>query len=141
MIERYELLLAPLVGWFVAQGLKFIVHSRKDGVQLADFWVSGGFPSSHTAFVVSFTALYGLKYGFDQPLFAAMAVVSALFMYDAMGVRRSSGENALAIKELADKTGKRLVTRLHGAKGHTPLEVFAGFAVGCAVALAIYVLA
>lgn len=138
MIERYELLLAPFVAWFVAQGLKFIVHSRKDGVQVADFWVSGGFPSSHTAFVVSVTALHGLNEGFDQPLFAMMAVVSALFMYDAIGVRRTSGENTRAIRELADKTGKKLVTRLHGAKGHTPLEVVGGFAVGVGVALMFY---
>ena len=140
-MRSYELLLAPAAGWFVAQGIKYLVSLRRDGLQFADLYASGGFPSSHTALIVSFTALYGLRHGFDEPLFAAMAVVSSLIMYDALGVRRSNSEQAVAIRELADKTGKKLISPMHGAKGHSPLEVLGGFAVGCMVALAFYLLA
>ena len=137
-MKEYELLFAPFLAWVVAQGVKYVLTLRKDGLQFKDLYVSGGFPSSHTAFVVSVTGLIGLRNGFDQPLFAAMAVITALVMYDAIGVRRSSGEQAVAIKELADKTGKKLVTTMHGAKGHSPIEVVGGLAVGCLVALAFY---
>lgn len=139
-MRQYELLLAPLVGWFVAQGLKYIISLRKDGLQFHDLYVSGGFPSSHTALVVSITALIGLRQGLTDPLFAVMLVLSGVVMYDAIGVRRSSGEQSVAIRELADKTGKKIVTHMHGAKGHSPLEVAGGIAVGVGVALAFYLL-
>lgn len=137
-MRQYELLLAPLTGWFVAQGIKFFITLRKDGFQFYDLYVSGGFPSSHTALITSITALLGLRNGLDDPLFAVMLVLSGLVMYDSVGVRRSSGEQAVAIRELADKTGKKLVTRLHGAKGHSPIEVIGGIAVGISVGFAYY---
>jgi len=139
-MRQYELLLAPIAAWLMAQGIKFVISLRKDGLQFQDLYVSGGFPSSHTAFVISVSSLIGLRGGFDQPLFAAMATVSALVIYDAVGVRRSSGEQAVAIKELADKAGKKLVSRMHGAKGHTPIEVLGGLAVGFVIALVFYLL-
>ena len=137
-MQRYELLLAPVVGWIIAQGIKFVLYLRKDGFQFSDLFASGGFPSSHTASIVSPAILLGLRNGLDDPLFAVVAIFASLVMYDAIGVRRSSGEQAMAIKELATKTGKTLTTRMHGAKGHTPTEVAAGFVLGVAVGFAIY---
>lgn len=137
-MSRYELLLAPLAGWAIAQGVKFAISLRKDGMQLSDLYASGGFPSSHTALIVPVTVLLGLRRGLDDPIFALAAIVAALIMYDAIGVRRSSGEQADAIKELAQKTNKTLVTRMHGAKGHTPFEVVGGCIVGVVVAFAFY---
>jgi len=135
---KYDLLLAPVTGWFIAQGMKYLVYLRKDGLQFADLFVSGGFPSSHTAFVVAPTVLLGLKNGLDDPLFVVTAIIACLVMYDATGVRRSSGEQAVAIKELASKTGKTLTTKMHAAKGHSPTEVIGGIAVGFAVGFGFY---
>lgn len=137
---KYELLLAPIVSWLVAQGIKFALFLRKDGLQFMDLFVSGGFPSSHTASIVAPAILLGLRNGLDDPLFAVITILACLVMYDAVGVRRSSGEQALAIKELAVKTGKTLTTRMHAAKGHTPTEVAAGFVLGVAVGFAFYLL-
>lgn len=137
-MERYELLLAPIVGWILAQGIKYVVFLRKDGLQFTDLFVSGGFPSSHTAFIVAPAVLIGLRNGLDDPLFAVITIVACLVMYDAIGVRRSSGEQAAAIKELASKTGKSLTTRMHAAKGHSPTEVIAGFVLGVAVGFGFY---
>jgi acid phosphatase family membrane protein YuiD len=139
-MSHYELLLAPTTGWLVAQAIKYFVYLRKDGLQFADLFASGGFPSSHTAFVVAPTILLGLRNGLDDPLFGVMAIISSLVMYDAIGVRRSSGEQAVAIKELASKTGKTLTTRMHGAKGHTPTEVMGGLVLGILVGFGIYLL-
>jgi len=137
-MSRYELLLAPAAGWAVAQGIKYAISLRKDGLQVSDLYASGGFPSSHTALMVSVTTLLGLRRGLDDALFALAILMTALIMYDAIGVRRSSGEQAVAIKELAQKSGKTLTTRMHGAKGHTPYEVMGGIVVGVVVAFAFY---
>jgi uncharacterized protein len=137
-MRQYELLLAPLVGWFLAQSTKFVISLRKDGLQWRDLVASGGFPSSHTAMIVPLMVLVGLRNGADDPLFAVLAVMSGLVMYDAIGVRRSSGEQAIAIKELATKTGKTLTTKMHGAKGHTPTEVAGGFVLGAIVGFSFY---
>lgn len=139
-MQKYELLLAPVVGWILVQGIKFVLYLRKDGFQFADLFVSGGFPSSHTASIVAPAILLGLKNGLDDPLFAVITIFACLVMYDAVGVRRSSGEQATAIKELASKTGKTLTTKLHGAKGHTPTEVAGGFVIGVAVGFGFYLL-
>jgi acid phosphatase family membrane protein YuiD len=137
-MRQYELLYAPFVAWIVAQGLKYIISLRKDGLQVKDLYTSGGFPSSHTATVIALAGLYGLRYGIDQPLFACMAVLSALVMYDSVGVRRSTGEQGSALRELASKTKVTLVNRFHSYKGHSPAEVLGGVAVGFAVAITFY---
>jgi acid phosphatase family membrane protein YuiD len=137
-MSRYELLLAPFAGWAVAQGIKFALSLRRDGIQLSDLYASGGFPSSHTASIVPVATLLGLRRGLDDPIFALAAILAALIMYDAIGVRRSTGENSVAIKELAKKTNKTLVTPMHGAKGHTPYEVMGGIIVGVVVAYLFY---
>ncbi len=122
----------------VAQGLKYLISLRKDGLQVFDLYASGGFPSSHTAFVTAPTLLIGIRDGVDSPLFAAMSIICCIVMYDAIGVRRATGQQTRAINELADKTSKRLVTKIHSAKGHKPIEVVAGLGVGALVALAFY---
>lgn len=139
-MKDYELLLAPITGWLVAQAIKYVVFLRKDGLQLNDLFASGGFPSSHTAFIVSPLVLLGLRNGTDDPLFAVLAIVTSIVLYDALGVRRSNGEQAVAIKELADKTGKTLTTKIHRAKGHTPTEVMAGLALGIIIGFSFYLL-
>ena len=96
---------------------------------------TGGMPSSHSAFVVALTSGVGLTQGLGSPLFAVCAVFSMIVMYDATGVRRSSGLQARLINELVDEL--RAVVRENFAPkplrvllGHTYLEVAAGFMVG-----------
>lgn len=139
-MRQYELLFAPVIGWFLAQSIKFVRTLRKDGFQLQDLYASGGFPSAHTASIVPVFVLIGLRHGVDSVSFAIIAVLTGLVMYDAVGVRRSSGEQAAAIRELAAKTNKTLTTRMHGAKGHTPTEVMGGFVLGTVVGFAFYLL-
>lgn len=137
-MSDYGYILAPFLGWVVAQGIKFLVSLRRDGVQWYDLYSSGGFPSSHTAFVSSLTALIALKHGLESEYFALSFVVLAIVMYDAIGVRRSVGEQAHAIAELAKKLDVHIATKIHRARGHQPVEVLAGLVVGCFVGAAIY---
>ena len=49
-----HVLIAALIGWFVAQGLKIPIHYLVEHEwDLSRFHGSGGMPSSHTAMVVS----------------------------------------------------------------------------------------
>jgi uncharacterized protein len=96
---------------------------------------TGGMPSSHTSFVVALSTGVALTQGMDSPLFAACAVFSLIVMYDATGVRRSSGLQARLINELIEEL-RALVrenfapTPLRVLLGHTYLEVAVGVAIG-----------
>jgi acid phosphatase family membrane protein YuiD len=127
--NKYALLIAPVVGYLAAQFIKFVFTLRKDGVRLSDAIQSGGMPSSHSALMSSLTAAIGFIQGFDSVAFAISAAITAVVMYDAVGVRRTTGEQTAAIKALYKKTETKL-PYIHDAKGHSPLEVVAGMVTG-----------
>ena len=101
-------------------------------------WGAGGMPSSHSATVCAMTVACGRYVGVHSPVFAVAAVLAIIVMYDAMGVRRETGEQAKVLNRLlttwmesgaenmpflADKKLKEMV-------GHTPIEVLTGAALG-----------
>ena len=128
-----KLLLIAFVAWFSAQTIKFFLHilsARKIDPRILTS--SGGLPSSHTALVCSMSVALGKVYGFHSPAFAAMTVVAFIIMYDAMGVRRSTGEQAKVLKDIVDlldiqENNKRQIKEV---LGHTPIEVFSGALLG-----------
>ena len=69
------------------------------------------------------------------------AVVAIIPMHDAMGVRRETGEQAKVLNKMIeqwiDVTEKNapFLQNMHLKEmvGHTPLQVLAGFVVGCVV--------
>lgn len=129
--SKYALLVAPFAGWIAAQLLKFIFTLRKDGVSLHDAIQSGGMPSSHSAFMTSLSIAIGLTEGIDSAIFAVSLALTAIIMYDATGVRRTTGEQTVALIAIAKKTGAKIQLH-HDARGHTPIEVAAGALVGLA---------
>ncbi|HJA24863.1 MAG TPA: divergent PAP2 family protein [Candidatus Fournierella merdigallinarum] len=136
------LLSISLTGWLVAQVLKTILN----GILLGKFdvermWGSGGMPSSHSATVCSLVMAAARLYGPDSPIFALAFIMAIIVMYDAMGVRRETGEQAKILNRmitdwmesesayspiLGDKKLKEMV-------GHTPFEVLGGAVVGVAI--------
>jgi acid phosphatase family membrane protein YuiD len=127
---------ASVLAMLLAQVLKvlliLLVSRRWEPARMLE---TGGMPSSHSAFVVALTTGVGLAQGLGSPLFAACAVFSLIVMYDATGVRRSSGLQARLINELVAEL--RAVVRENFAPeplrvllGHTYLEVVVGFALG-----------
>lgn len=91
-------------------------------------------PSSHSSFVVSLTLMVGFTQGFDTIAFAIAFTLAAIVMYDAAGVRRETGTQAVVLntlirdllidgKPISDDQLKELI-------GHTPFEVFAGALLG-----------
>ena len=134
-MKSYEFILAPIFGWVAAQGIKFVLTLRKDGLQLRDLYVSGGFPSSHTALTVALTTVVGISEGVTSPLFAVSAAFTSVVMYDSIGVRRSTGEHTALLKKLT-KDNKSLSKEregLHIFYGHTPEEVLGGLALGICI--------
>lgn len=132
-------LISIVLGWVVAQGLKyaFAVIRHRDFSQLRQLYLSGNMPSSHSATVVALTTVIGLKIGVDSAVFALSALFAAIVMYDSMMVRRSSGEQGVAIQKII-KNLKSDIALPRAAKGHTPLEVLAGAILGVIIGLVVF---
>ena len=130
---------AAVIGWFLAQALKipicYLVEKKWDWHR---FHGSGGMPSSHTAMVVSATIMLGALNGFDSPLFAVAAVFSSVVMYDATGVRRETGRQAVVINRILQDVlinGRPISdVELKELVGHKPIEVAAGALLGIVIA-------
>ena len=136
------LLSISLTGWLVAQVLKTLINGLLLGkFSLERMWGSGGMPSSHSATVCSLVVAAARLYGPDSAIFALAFIMAIIVMYDAMGVRRETGEQAKILNRmltdwmeaesanspfLSDKKLKEMV-------GHTPFEVLGGAVVGVGV--------
>lgn len=135
-----HVLIVALIGWFFAQGLKIpiyrIIEKKWD---FSRFHGSGGMPSSHSSMVVAAAVMVGGLHGYQSAIFGLSVVLACIVMYDAAGVRRETGTQAIVInqilkdvlingKQISDEELKELV-------GHTPLEVAGGAVVGLVVSL------
>jgi acid phosphatase family membrane protein YuiD len=132
-------LLAVAVGWLTAQGAKYVfaVLRTKDFLQLRQLYVSGNMPSAHTTTVIALVTMIGLRDGTESGLFGLAALFAAIVMYDAVMVRRSSGEQGVAIQAIIKELkSKALLPR--SAKGHTPLEVLVGAVLGLAIGFVVF---
>lgn len=130
-------ILTILISWFAAQGLKYVVFSFKHRSfkrGIGQLYLSGDMPSAHSAAVMSLLVLIGAREGFNSAIFGLAALFGAIVMYDAMMVRRSSGEQGRALTQLLVST-KSDIKLPRVAKGHTPSEVAAGALLGLFVGI------
>ena len=127
------------VAWLITHLIKYIisVKNNKKVSFLSQLFISGGMPSSHTATTVSLATTIGLIDGFTSGLFAIAALFSVIVMYDALKVRRSSGEQGVAIRQLI-KEQKSSVKLPRVAMGHTPTEVAVGAVIGVAIGAVVF---
>lgn len=132
-------LIAIAAAWAVAQGVKFLISSvRSSGtIDYRQLYSSGSMPSSHSATVIALMTIIGLKDGINGAAFGLATLFAAIVMYDAVMVRRSTGEQGAAIQALI-KEQKSKVRLPRAAKGHEPLEVAVGAVIGLAVGLAVF---
>ena len=128
--------------WVVAQILKAItgVFKLKKFTLTEFFFGTGGMPSSHTAAVIGLLTACGVKYGLGSGYFAISFILAMIVIRDAMGMRRQVGEHAKALnlifKELVEARDIEHTQKAFSElAGHTPLQVYAGAAVGLIVAL------
>lgn len=122
------------LAWAIAQALKVIltlIVSRK--FDSSRMWGSGGMPSSHSSTTCALMMMIGFSEGFDSAIFALAFAFSAIVMYDAAGVRRSTGKNAAVLNRLIDRLyndGSFDEEHLKELVGHTPIQVLAGALLG-----------
>lgn len=131
-----KILIAVLLGGFGAQVVKLILlWFRHKTLAWSDIIVTGGMPSSHSAFVVSLATIVYLVEG-SSAAFAISLVLAILVIRDAFGVRRTVGEEGKLINKIMKKV--RLKTKTHFSMGHTPLEVLIGGVFGFLVSMLVY---
>ena len=126
---------AAAIAWATAQALKVIltlaISKKFDGSRM---FGSGGMPSSHSAMTCSMLMMIGFTEGFGSPVFALAFCFSGVVMYDAAGVRRSTGKNAAVINRLLDRLTSDGLSfdeeHLKELVGHTPVQVAAGALLG-----------
>ena len=95
------ILSVALTSWLVAQVLKTIINFIMIGkFDIERMWGAGGMPSAHSATVCSMTIACGRYVGVHSPTFAIALVLAAIVMYDAMGVRRETGEQAKVLNRM-----------------------------------------
>jgi len=133
-------ILAAIFSWIAAQGLKYIVSSIKGKTpgSLRQLYLSGSMPSAHSASVVALAVVVGLKDGIESAAFGIALLFAAVVMYDAVMVRRSSGEQGAALRGLFHQLKLDPVAPFRTAKGHLPREVIGGAFVGALVGLVVY---
>ncbi len=134
-------LVAACCAWLIAQLIKtavdLVLYRSFNPERLVG---SGGMPSSHSSTVCALAAMALLEYGASSFQFSVTFVLAMVVMYDAAGVRRETGKQAVVLNallrdnpfswkdEILDQKLKELV-------GHTPLQVAAGAVLGILVSV------
>ncbi|MGK2896776.1 MAG: divergent PAP2 family protein [Candidatus Saccharimonadales bacterium] len=130
---------AVIAGWVVAQGTKYLLVVGRTGKlsNLRQLYLSGNMPSAHSASVMALLTTIALRDGVESGLFALAALFASIVMYDAMMVRRSSGEQGIALQRLI-KEQKSDIPLPRAAKGHTPFEVLVGSILGLLIGCIVF---
>ena len=128
---------AVLFASVIAQLLKIglLVLKHRQTFRLADLFVTGGMPSAHSALVMGLVVSVYLTEGFST-LFVVSLVLTGITIRDAMGVRRTVGEEGRIIDEIIKRL-KLKVPRYHYSLGHRPDEVLVGCVIGVLTAFAV----
>jgi acid phosphatase family membrane protein YuiD len=132
-------LIAIFLAWVTGQGAKYVilVVKHRSFNHLRQLYLSGNMPSAHSATVVSVLTLIGLNEGVNSAIFGVAALLAGIVMYDAVMVRRSSGEQGAALQALI-REQKSKVPLPRAAKGHTPPEVAVGAILGVLIGLVVF---
>ena len=131
------ILSVALLSWLAAQICKTIINYI--------LWGAGGMPSAHSALVCSMFMAAAKSQGVNSPIFAIAFILAAIVMYDAMGVRRETGEQAKVLNRMISdwlsededapaylaQNGRKLKEKV----GHTPFEVLSGALLGILIAV------
>lgn len=139
-----EVLVSAVIGWTVAQVLKTMIDFALNRNFTAERLVgSGGMPSSHSATVCALTTSAGMVYGVGSFEFAICFVLSAVVMYDAIGVRQETGKQAKLLNMIMEQNifkldNEHIQQNLKELVGHTPLQVCAGAILGIILSLVVH---
>lgn len=121
------------------QLIKIAVFFLKTGkVHALDLVATGGMPSSHSSLMSGLTTIIFLTEGLTTAFFITLALTTVIIV-DALGVRRTAGEEGKLLHLLLKQT-KLKVREPHYSLGHTPEQVAVGAVLGFVIAVLIYML-
>lgn len=133
----------------VCQIIKFIIISiRNNKLEWWCFKTTGGFPSSHSGFVVCLTISLGMFQWHDLDRldwsFAVAVAFAVIVLHDAMGVRLEASKHAKILNNMAadlpieekKKLGFGQKGFLKEMLGHKGIEVLGGILMGIIFAIA-----
>ena len=125
-----RLLDVAVVSCFSAQFYKvFFPVFKGQKPQWARLIQTGGMPSSHSSVVIALATLIALHEGVYSSIFGLAFVFAMIVIYDSMKVRFSNGVQAQRINEIIESQNLK-IKKVRVVKGHTPLEVAVGSAIG-----------
>lgn len=137
-----KVLMSAACSWALAQIIKTIIHLIVTRKFVAERLVgSGGMPSCHSACVTALaTSIFITQGGITSPMFALAFIFAIVVMYDAMGVRRETGNQAKLLNEMMEifeKMGNdvQYEDKLKEFVGHTPFQVSMGALLGLVFAI------
>lgn len=137
-----KILVITLSVWAIAQCIKVLVGIVVEKrFNFRWFIGTGGMPSSHAAGATALATTSGMHAGFDSLIFALAAVFALVTMFDAQGVRRSTGQQAEILNKILEDIywkGKLEAERLKELIGHTPIQVLTGAVIGCLLSVLFY---
>jgi len=138
-IAKNQVLITTLIAWVVAQSIKVTLGViREKRFNFKWFIGTGGMPSSHVSGMMALATSVGFVCGFSSYQFAIALVMALIVMFDAQGVRRSAGRQAIILNMILDEIyWKKKIEekKLKEFLGHTPVEVFAGAAIGILISI------
>ncbi len=133
-----QVFVAGFFGWLVAQLIKvFSTVFTEKRLNISRIVGSGGMPSSHSSFVMAMSTAVGLINGWKSSIYGISLVFSLIVMYDASGVRRAVGKQAIILNQMIDDMYENRPfdeKRLKELIGHTPVQVFVGAMLGVFIA-------
>ncbi len=143
-----RIFMVAAISWAVAQLLKTLINLYfTKSFDPERLFGSGGMPSSHSSTVCALATACMMQYGAGSFEFAISAIVAIIVMYDARGVRRETGTQAVVLNQIIDYFSNLESTdhkmeftqqKLQELVGHTPLQVIAGAILGIVISIFIY---
>lgn len=147
----WSALAAIFFAQFVKVPITFIATRKLDWSLLTS---TGGMPSSHSAAVTALSTGVAIEAGLGSVAFAISAMFAIITMFDATGVRRQAGEQAIVLNQLVNdfnrfvdeakswpkKPDQVKRKELKELLGHKPVEVFFGGLTGILLTLFLYAL-
>jgi len=141
----YIYILAPIIAFILAQGIKVLLRSFKKKITLHDLFAYSDMPSGHTAVVTAMTSILYFKLGLSSPIFAVSFVFMMIVIVDAIGLRNYLGQHGKTLNilvkdlkedEFLDQSYPKLLEHI----GHTPLQVLIGAIIGVLTSFVGYLL-
>lgn len=141
LVVEYQILILPIAAGLLSQVLKLFNGSNQQKFNLSGLASYSGMPSTHSAIVVSLTAIIALQEGISSPFFAIAFILATIVIRDATGLRQYLGQHGkvlnILVKDLKnDDVLEHKYPHLLERIGHTPIQVLAGGSLGLIVSLA-----